>query len=452
MKILEDPLPENLLGIRICTIFPYRWRSIERPTQGGDWSTNPYPLRPRSLWQRWKSAETVVGVRFGTNTTYGLIDIDAGSDYHSEQGLEDIKAALETIGIVRTVLIRSSWSGGWHLYCPLADPVSTFGLACAFQHAFEAQGLSVCPGQLETFPNIKAYARPWEITEYNGHRLPLQPGTGSCMIDHNLQPTSGNLERFLWAWDCAAKLQDADALSVAITQGREAQSKRKQRRYGKVDQWRDDLRLEIESGWTGPGQTNALLRAIATYGRVFEGLADDELAIYIEQMAYARPGYLEYCNHQPQIPKKSKAWSRWATRFYWPLGTPPQRDSSVTSSINDERRDDARRRIQQAVNRLAQLGELAGTVSHRLAQLCKLAQTSAQTLYKNLDLWHPDRWCVIPQPEAVSPIKETCNELQGDLLKPLPDGPLHTLPPLLRCRAVTNPPKNLLPRGGEGVI
>ncbi|MBT9317683.1 bifunctional DNA primase/polymerase [Leptothoe spongobia] len=446
-----DPQPTNPTARRLTCLFDYKWQTIERPESGGDWKTNKYPMRPRSLWTRWQDAATIIGVRFGTQTRYAMVDIDIGSDYHNADGLRTIQDALEMIGLVRSVLVRSSWSGGWHLYFPLPELVSSFSLACSLKHTLEAQGIAVKAGQCELFPNIKPYGKPWEVTEYNGHRLPLQPGSGSCLLDHNQNPTAGDLERFFWQWDFASKAQDMELLGPALEQGRELQRKRKRERPGKVGQWLADLRVELETGWTGAGQTNALLRAIATHGRVFEGLADDELAIYIEQMAYSRPGYHEHCNHQPQIPKKSKAWARWATRFYWPMGTPPKREVS-TVSINDERRHDARQRIQWAVSQLAKAGQLKDTVSHRLAQLCQLAKTSAQTLYKNLDLWHPDQWCVIPQPEPVSPTKEACKETTSDPPKPLPDGPLHTLPPLLRCRPVTPLPKNLHPRGGEGVL
>ncbi|MFG6105692.1 hypothetical protein U2F10_25830 [Leptothoe sp. EHU-05/26/07-4] len=447
--MLIDPHPENAQGRRLTETFSYKWQTIECSELGGDWQTNKYPMRPRSLWARWQDSAIIIGVRFGNQTNYAMIDIDAGSNSHTPDGLKAIQDALEMIGLVRSVLVRSSWSGGWHLYFPLPEYVPSFALACSLKHTLEAQGIAIKAGQCEIFPNIKPYARPWEITEYNGHRLPLQPGSGSCLLDHNLNPTAGTLERFFWQWDFCCQAQDMELLRPALEQGRELQRKRR-RQAGKVELWLADLRQELESGWTGSGQTNSLLRAISTHGRVFEGLGDDELAIYIEQMAYTRPGYHKHCRHQAEISKKANAWARWATRFYWPLGTTPKREVP-SLSINDERQADARRRIQQAVSYLAKLGELAGTVSHRLTQVCKLAQTSAQTLYKNRDLWHPDQWCVIPQPETVSVINETCNKPSTDPPEPLPDGPLHTLPPLLRCRAMRDLPKNLFPRGGEGV-
>ncbi|NEZ60148.1 hypothetical protein [Adonisia turfae] len=408
-------------------------------------------MRPRALWSRWQDAGVLVGVRFANQTRYAVIDIDAGGDYHNAESLDKIREALETIGIVRTILTRSSWSGGWHLYCPLPASVSTFNLACTLKHALEAQGIKVKPGHCETFPNIKPYARKWEVTEYNGHRLPLQPGSGSCLMDHNLAPTAGDLERFFWQWDFCMQAQDLSLLQSALEQGRELQRKRRRSVAGKVELWADDLRREIDLGWTGQGQTNGILKAIACYGRVFEGLADDELWTYVEQMAVTRDGYHEWCRHQGAIAKKSRAWARWATRFWWPIGSQPTTTAvSTIQNLNDERQLDARKRISQAITYLAKRGELLEGVTARMTQLCKLAQTSAQTLYKNLALWHPDHWCVMPDSERDQPRSQASKEPLSDSAKSLVSEGLHTFGGLLRCVPVTDAQKNLYPRGAGG--
>ena len=448
--LIRDPLPTDPLGQRLCQTFGYKWKTLQAG-ENVQWTTNKYPMRSRSLWARWQDAATMIGVRFGNQTRYALIDIDACGDYHTPQGLNRIQEALEPIGLVRTVPIRSSWSGGWHLYIPLPEAVSTFSLACTLKHALEAQGVTVQPGHCEVFPNIKPYGRAWEVTEYNGHRLPLQPGSGSCLLDHNLAPTAGGLERFFWQWDFVAQAQDMALLHPALSQGRELQRKRKRKVTGKVAQWSEDLRREIETGWTGKGQTNGLLKAIACYGRVFEGLGDDELSIYIEQMAITRDGYGDYCRHQHQITKKSHAWARWATRFYWPLGAEPKREP-VVLNLNEAKQQDAKQRIAQAVSCLAKAGELATGVANRLKQLCTAAKTSAQTLYKNLELWHPDHWCVTPDGTHVPARSDPSESSLAKSLKSSLSGALHTLGGELRCVPLTLSPKNIHPPGKEGVL
>ncbi|NEP15359.1 MAG: hypothetical protein F6J97_00420 [Leptolyngbya sp. SIO4C1] len=404
MYLFSEPLPSDPLGAKLCQIFgTYRWETIEGDTHDAtspNWRTvKNFPLRPRSLWLRWQDAAQLVGVRFGTTTAYALLDIDAGSDYLRR--LDDIKAALETLGIVRTLLVRSSWSGGVHLYCPLPKAVNTFELACTLKHGLEAQGLTLAEGQLEAFPNVKSYGRWWlgEFTEYNAHRLPLQPGSGSVLLDEHLQPTGAGLERFFWAWQFAEQSQDMDLLAAALKHGRDCDRKRPKLKHHPIELWRLDLEAEISEGWTANGQTNSLLKSIACYGRVFERLAGDELAEYVERIAVTRPGFFQWCRHQHQISRKARTWARAAERYYWPLGEAPQRDKSALN-LNQERAEDAQARIRAAVVQLAKTGQLAECVKQRAIQLCKQARCSAKTLYKYLSLWHPEQWCVTPHGEG----------------------------------------------------
>jgi hypothetical protein len=242
-----------------------------------------YPLRPRVMWKHWQDAETLIGVRFGKQTAYGLLDIDKGSDYLNETSVRDIFGALETIGITRPVVLRSSWSGGLHIYLPLPEPVGTFDLAVALKGTLEAQGFKVAEGQLECFPNTKTFGKHWlkQFVEYQGHRLPLQPGSGSTLLaSYNLQPIGGELDRFWSHWDFAAQAVDMEMLRCAIAAGKANRRKHK-RVWSKLHQWRSDLEHEISEGWTANGQTNQLLKAIATFGRVFVGLAGDDLAAYV---------------------------------------------------------------------------------------------------------------------------------------------------------------------------
>lgn len=244
-----------------------------------------------------------------------------------------------------------------------------------------------------------------------------------------------------------------DLLIPALEQGRELQRKRRRSRAGKLERWAEDLRREIDLGWTGQGQTNGILKAIACYGRVFEGLADDELIVYTEQMALTRDGYQEWCRHQDAIAKKSRAWARWATRFWWPIGTEPK-TSAVSAveggNLNDERQLDARQRISQAITHLIKKGELPEGPTARIKALCTLARTSAQTLYKNLTLWHPEHWCVMPDGACDAVRSQSCNEKSTNPPEQLISEELHTLGGLLRCVPLTDAQKNLYPRGAGG--
>jgi hypothetical protein len=274
-----EPFPHEPLGQKLCQTFPYRWQCIlseNRPDV--QWRTvTKYAMRPRNLWRYWKDESQLIGVRFDQTTNYGLIDIDRQSIYHplnDPQALRRLLAALETIGICRTILIRSSWSEGLHIYIPLPVPIATFGLALALKQCLEAQEFTIAPNQLETFPNCKAWAKPGTYIEYNAHRLPLQPASGSLLLDDDLQPISDDLGRFFEQWDIAATGQDLPALKDAITVARLNNRTKRYRHPSIVEDWLTDLRTEIDQGWTAHGQTNHLLKTIGCYGVVFDG---DEL-------------------------------------------------------------------------------------------------------------------------------------------------------------------------------
>ena len=364
----SEPLPADPTGQRLCDIFGYYpWNFIhaDRPddvTAKVDWTTiKDYPLRPRVLWDQWQDANQLIGVRFTHDTRYALLDLDAGGNYCTAAGVAQIRAALETIGITRTLLVRSSWSGGLHLYLPFAEWVNTFSLAVTLKECLQSQGLGLKAGQLEIFPNVKAYGVATFI-EYMGHRLPLQPGSGSCLLDDDLNPIGDSLARFFCLWDGAASHQDMDTLLHAMKIGRDNHRKKPKRRSHRVESWRHDLDIEITEGWTDYGQTNHLLKTIACYGRVFEGLDGQALIDYTLRMALNCPGYEQYCRHQHDIERRVTAWARAAENYYWPLGTTPTRDTSYPQNnlvpFNQQQSEDAQHRIRTAYAELEQAGEL----------------------------------------------------------------------------------------------
>ncbi|MGB3201919.1 MAG: hypothetical protein WBA99_13525 [Nodosilinea sp.] len=397
----QKALPADINGQRICTLFDYPWKWIERPADDpeADWKTNnKYPIKPRVLWTRWQDAATLVGVRFGSSTRYAMIDIDAGSPYMDAIG--SIKGALETIGINRTITLRSSWSGGLHIYCPLPQAYPTFSVACAIKQALEAQGFSLSPGQLEAFPNEKSYGRRWlgEFFEYNGHRLPLQPGTGSYLLDDDLQPMPRgyDLSYFFALWDNAILSNAHEEIAEALSVARSNRRRFGRRAKGKMADWKEDLERIINEGWTDHGQTNEMLKAIGTYGRVFLGHGLYDLAEYIQQTAIDSPGFSQYSSHQNDLGRRAMAWARAIEKFYWPLGTTPTRQAKTLEDVCFERAIEAQARIKIACERF--WAELEGlSIKALVKRLCELAQCSATTLYKYRYLWHPTE-AAPPQP------------------------------------------------------
>lgn len=125
------------------------------------WVTiSSFPLNSETLYQRWKTPSDLVGVRFtggrDGKTNYALIDIDIDSQYHPQQNpssIQSITDALRLIGLYQHIKIRSSSSGGLHLYFPLPDCFNCYKLAIALQQTLEKHGFQIKAGQLEIFPN-----------------------------------------------------------------------------------------------------------------------------------------------------------------------------------------------------------------------------------------------------------------------------------------------------------
>ncbi len=461
--------PRDPLGARLCEIFSYLWKPITAAnTPAPEWKTmNRHPLRPRVQWQWWQDAMKLVGVRFSPYTKYGLIDIDRLSPYHplhDPEALKTLCAALETIGIYRTVLITSSSSGGLHLYIPLPYEVPTFGLASALRQCVEAQDFEVAPGKLEIFPNTKAYGFGGNIVEYNAHRLPLQPNSGSVLLDDDHNPSGNDLGQFFKAWDWAADGQCLEEIKEAIGIALANRSKRRLRRLTIVEDWRKDLQTEINDGWTDFGQTNALLKTIACYGVVFEALTGEALATFVRDTAMNSPGYEEFCRHQHEMTRRSTVWARAAEKYYWALGTDPKREGRFSDqpadlsnvipiNQNELRSQDAKDRIVAAVERLRSEGQLPDEATPRRDAISGQG-ISPKTLYKYPQLWHPEHLnyntveetrCILTDPEPISADLKAETTEMGKTPEPIQSKEVYTLEGNMKCEILEPPLSQELP-------
>ena len=443
-------LPKSEDGQRFLHMFGnYLWEALESPNiSQARWRTLNYELRPRSLWRDWLDPHKLVGVRFGHTTQYALIDLDKLGRYCNADAVTEITFALETIGITRTLPIRSSFSGGLHLYIPLAEEVPTFDLACVIEQCLIAQEFEIEKGNLEIFPNTKTYGVD-KFIEYNGHRLPLQPQSGSCLLDDDLNPIGDRLSDFFTTWDWATQGQDMEMLRAALPHGREArkQASRRRKLSREATAWKADLDDEIAQGWTGPGQTNQLIKAIAERGHVFEGLSGSDLVNYIVDVATRAPGYYEYCGHQHEIHKRAREWSRSVPKLYWPYGT-REKPTPPPGGNNTVKAENARCRIAEAIQQIKD-SEPFTTIRNLAYRIAELAGSSLKTVYKNADLWHPDKAPVTEeQTTDLSP-----RESDPDPQNPDEQAVLHTKRGDMKCcsqNEVGSEEKNIQSRGARG--
>ena len=429
--------PANPNAKEFFQYFCHHWDFITAPMGTKDWQTiKNYKLQPRVLWRRFQDSQKLLGVRFGQYAKYGMVDLDRTSLLHffnNPQAFNDLCAAFELIGLCRFVILFSSWSSGLHIYFPLPDEVNTFDLACALRMAVEGAGFKVKGGQLELFPNTKLYKENQNGTDFshfNGHRLPLQPNTGSRLLDDDLAPYSEGLGDFLNQMNWAAQNQDMGRLRDVLSISRDWYYQRKYRftrtsSKSKVREWQEDTEFLINEGFTDFGQTNDLIREIGKYGRVFKALEGIELQQYIVETITSLPGYQQYCRHQHEIVRKCHHWARIIEPFWWALGTNPTRHTSYqeinekgqqtvkNSQLNLERATDCQERLKQT---LAHLIEQAIALPKKVGERLQLLRETSKKLFGKafsertlkklayLSLWHPKFDGERPEP-AIADIK-----------------------------------------------
>ncbi len=415
---------EYPLRDRFAQIFSHPWDFIVKETPESQWQTiKKYKLTPQKLWYKYTAPEPILGVRFGRETAYGLYDIDWGSLYdprEREASLKKLKGELESWGLCRFITLQSSLSQGLHLYFHLERPVNTFRLACVMNKAAQDAGLEIKNGQLETFPNTKAYNNL-----YQGHRLPLQEG--SCLLDKDYIPYSERLEDFLDAADWSAAGNDVDLLESRLEEAYQwFISERNQKRYQNpspedrefIEQidyaqreikegFFNQIRHNVEKGYDDCHQTNELLLTIAKLGRLFHGLSGERLVEYIRETIVSCPGYALYCRHKQEILRRCQEVARWAEKKWSPYRSRPKSKTSYKqikeslsdkTNLNREKQHNAQSRIIQSI---AQIQQERGSLPTKVGECIALLRSITKKLFgisisdgtlkkpENLSLWHP---------------------------------------------------------------
>ncbi|MBM0745155.1 hypothetical protein JOY44_27135 (plasmid) [Phormidium sp. CLA17] len=386
------------------SLFPHRydyiWAEHPNPKSKVEWKTESrHPLSDRLIHQ----GAYLYGVRFGAETQYCLLDIDAGSIYHPKQdrfAISRILAALEPLGLVNAVTCTSSYSGGLHLYFPFQVTQNTWELAIVVTTLLENAGFRLAGGQLELFPNPRPYAMEGSLSLFNAHRLPLQ--AGSYILGPDFQPIWSDPNTFVQHWQFAQKrnIVERKTLQRLLKQFQ----RRQYRISGKAEKFVNDLNAEIELGWTGAGQTNRLLGRITLRAYIFhhilaggEPLTGRTLIDQIVTTAQFLPGYEDWCQHQHEIEQRAEEWARCiegSRYFHYGDGNGKYKSKTEVSqpeqsSWNQRQSQATRERIRQAIADLLNHNTLP---SHATARFQALTQYSigGASLYRHRDLWHPN--------------------------------------------------------------
>ncbi|NJM98887.1 MAG: hypothetical protein HC800_18585 [Phormidesmis sp. RL_2_1] len=388
--------------------YDYLYAPHPNPGAKPDWHTQAsHPLADRLILQ----GSYLYGVRFGSNTQYGLLDIDAGSPYHPRRdplALARITAALEPLGLVDHLCITSSDSGGLHLYFPFNEALSSWQLAIALSALLENAGFKIMSGWLEVFPNPKPFTSDGSISLYNGHRLPLQ--RGSYLLNDGLQPIAATEQSFVRYWHNASA---RNVINAVILKQIIRQAKRKIYRVtGKAEKFINDLHADIEPGWSGAGQTNFILGRITLRSYIFghvlyaaAPLTGEALVKDIVRIAKALPGYADFCGHQGDIEDRAWDWAKCIeSSHYFHYGNDKPRATGDVLTWNQQQQAQARERIRAAAVALFRSNHWPEGITARFDALCA-AGISGSTLYRHQDLWHPLHLAV-PQALAASQLAQ----------------------------------------------
>ena len=419
----------ELTAQTFASFFPYSWNFIYAKnrdrTNKPEWKTEKrYPITGRRLYDYWADPETLIGVRFGNQTEYALIDIDKNSPYHPSNNHEKFKTvlqSLEDIGLVRPLIVQSSYSQGLHIYYPLWQEVPSFGIACAIKSCLKKNNCEIAAGVIESFPNTKKYD-----SEYNGHRLPLQ--TGSYLLDNDLEIVGRDLSQFVETWLTAQEHQDLELLKQAIAEAKANYQPPKDNR--RPIQWREDLEKQIEEGWTDKGQSNQLLYLMGKYARVFMGCEEIEaIADYITKTARAAAGFIKFCGDIKRLEQKAKDIAQWCMKHHFPWGSKKeeQTDEEYEDLENKKARKQAERleRIKISANELNKTGEMPTTIRGMAQAIAKSAKVSVETLYDNKELWHPE-FTEASKETSNSPITENPAQYPQPIAPPNEQAESHT--------------------------
>jgi len=379
-------LPLSSVGSKFASYFPYLFNWIHSRREKTDWHTETkYPLTARTLWEKHQDKRQNIGVRFGANTSYCMIDIDRRSPnhpYNSTANFNKVLNAIADIGLYEFLSVRSSGSQGIHLYYPIEHQVKTFDLACALRNTLEKHGLEVANGVLECFPNTKAYN-----SEYNAHRLPLQDA--SYILQHDFNPQTNDIEKFCNVWDRAAPCQDLQLLLDSFETARKSY-KANHKSNVRLNDWRGELETIINEGWTGEGQTNDLLHKVCQYARVFLGFTDIERMItYVTNIVTKINGFHTFCGHKTDLIRRVKDWTRYVFERNFPMGN-DKAGEEMKATKRDSEREQRNQRIRDAANSLCDRNDSDMSIRAMANAIAKSANCSISTLYKNLSLWHPE--------------------------------------------------------------
>ena len=336
-------LPVSPVVTKLLKFFSHHWDFILK-REGESWYTETrYILNPRNFESYWQDPKISLGLRFGSQTKFGCLDLDKNSANNplvNPKRYRKLIKALRKIGIKRIVLIRSSSNRGVHVFFFLPEGVNSFDLACALFRVLSENGFEIKAGQLEIFPNTKRYKKKGEgFSLFNGLRVPMQPESGSVLLDpKTFEPVPGGADEFVELMNSSCDRQNFKLLKECCDTAREWYCNFALNKQSRT-QWQKDIEYSLKFGFTGSGQTNDILKNLANLGRVFYGSETvPDLAKFIHERVIELPGYVDHCGHQDEIGKRAFEWATSAINYWSIWASNPQRKQNFTELWTEQER------------------------------------------------------------------------------------------------------------------
>lgn len=394
-------------------LFPHHWgviKKIYRPKEGErpDWMTIQYNgkdinLQATELDKLYASGKEAVGVRFGSLTSYLLLDIDYLSKCHPNINRSEwnrLLKTLETIGLLNPIKILSSDSGGRHIYYWFnnREQLDTFKVAQLLWSVCHAHGFDIKQGNIEIFPHCKKFTPT--PSSYNGHRLPLQPNSGSVLLDDY---EDGDIERWdiLNPWGEFCQRVQNSQQDMALLRKKIAWGVKYHQEHNSFSsagtmtttaaEWLKNLDDRLLLGWTDKGQTNELIRTACVREWVFTSDGERKDDAVLKQLINM-PGYFEHCGHQHEIELRVRDWMTCVINAYWPYsrqdmrhGRPILKSDAILDPNNpppapqpksSKRQDDVLTRLRQTVTALVEQ-----PLPTKINEIVQLIQEKAKEIF-----------------------------------------------------------------------
>jgi hypothetical protein len=271
------------------------WRTAREGHKGVD---KKLPCEWSSFYKNWsyllplnktvvKSAyknDKIIGRRPGSQDDRLGTDIDApnstrpGSPYHPEVSMEGwaklITFIEEKFG-ANFIVVRSSKSGGYHIYVFFNSFTSSDRIAHRAKELYESGGFEMGQGKLETFPNVRAS----NGVKFNGLRLPCITDD-SYVVDPYTLERIGDIELFAELAQNKNDLRNFLGLDPIVAPKKVEKSASRVKTVDaiapveEVKEERKPFNLHKRMKWSDGNHSNSVIGAHVAYAIEYLGITD----------------------------------------------------------------------------------------------------------------------------------------------------------------------------------